>query len=88
MTNWAVTVPDNTQDISSFDRINTTQPKEKTMKKTEQDTSKQVNQHKRMAMGEKVTGMKKGGMAACMKEGGKVKKEEKRDHKKEEKKKR
>ena len=33
---------------------------------------KDVNQHKRMAMGEKVTGMKKGGM--CMKKGGEVKK--------------
>ncbi len=32
-----------------------------------------VNQHKRLAMGEAVTGMKEGGMA-CMKRGGKVKK--------------
>lgn len=33
-----------------------------------------VNQHKRMAMGEAVTGMKKGGKVDCMKKGGKVKK--------------
>lgn len=32
-----------------------------------------TNQHKRMAMGEKITGMKNGGMA-CMKKGGMVKK--------------
>lgn len=31
------------------------------MAKNEQDTSKMVNQHKRLAMGEKVIGMKKGG---------------------------
>ncbi len=30
-----------------------------------------INQHKRLAMGEKVTGMKKGG-SVCMKKGGKV----------------
>lgn len=36
--------------------------------------SKDVGQHKRMAMGEKVTGMKKGGKVDCMKKGGKVKK--------------
>lgn len=35
---------------------------------------KDVNMHKRMAMGEKVTGMKKGGKVDCMKKGGKVKK--------------
>lgn len=39
-----------------------------------------VNQHKRMAMGKKVSGMKKGGVVDksdggdCMKKGGKVKK--------------
>ena len=58
-------------------------------KKDEQTTSKEVNMHKRIAMGEKVTGMKKGGKVdaesaegkmkkmACggmMKKGGKVKK--------------
>lgn len=40
------------------------------MKKDEQDTSKLVNQHKRLAMGEKITGMKSGGMAC--KKGGKI----------------
>ena len=34
--------------------------------------SSMVNQHKRMAMGDKVTGMKEGGL--CMKKGGAVKK--------------
>ncbi len=35
----------------------------------------EVNQHKRLAMGEKVTGMKEGGKVGCgMKKGGKVKK--------------
>lgn len=34
--------------------------------------SKLVNQHKRMAEGEKITGMKKGGKADCMKRGGKA----------------
>jgi hypothetical protein len=38
-----------------------------------------LNQHKKLAMGEKVTGMKKGGKADCdMKKGGKVKKEGKK----------
>lgn len=32
-----------------------------------------VNQHKRMAEGEKITGMKKGGKVDCMKKGGHVK---------------
>ena len=42
--------------------------------------SKQVNQHKRLAAGEKVTGMKKGGAVkkmakgGCMKKGGMAKK--------------
>ena len=31
------------------------------MAKDNQTTSKEVNQHKRLAMGEKITGMKKGG---------------------------
>ncbi len=55
------------------------------MAKDTQDTSKEVNQHKRLAMGEKVTGMKKGGAVemkaitkmakgGCMKKGGKAKK--------------
>lgn len=49
------------------------------MAKDTQTTSKEVNQHKRLAMGEKVTGMKKGGRAmssggmAC-KKGGQIKK--------------
>ena len=53
------------------------------MKKNEQDTSKEVNQHKRLAMGEHVTGMKTGGVAkkkACggmMKAGGEAKKKKK-----------
>lgn len=33
-----------------------------------------INQHKEMAMGKKVTGMKSGGKVDCMKKGGKVKK--------------
>lgn len=32
-----------------------------------------VNMHKKMAMGEKVTGMKAGGKVDCMKKGGAVK---------------
>ncbi len=54
------------------------------MAKDTQDTSKAVNQHKRLAMGEAVTGMKKGGAVemkqmqkmakgGCMKKGGKAK---------------
>jgi hypothetical protein len=35
---------------------------------------KETNMHKRIAMGEKVTGMKEGGKACAMKKGGKVKK--------------
>lgn len=42
------------------------------MAKKEMD-SKLVNQHKRMAEGEKVTGMKAGGKVDCMKKGGAVK---------------
>jgi len=54
------------------------------MAKNNQDGSKLVNQHKRLAMGEKVTGMKKGGSVmkpmakmvkgSCMKKGGMSKK--------------
>lgn len=33
---------------------------------------KETNMHKRIAMGEKVTGMKKGGKACDMKKGGKA----------------
>lgn len=49
------------------------------MAKDTQD-SKMVNQHKRLAMGEKVTGMKNGGITKkarggmCMKNGGMAKK--------------
>lgn len=43
------------------------------MSKKKEKESKLVNQHKRMAEGEKITGMKKGGKADCdMKKGGKV----------------
>lgn len=49
------------------------------MAKDNQKDSKMVGQHKRLAMGEKVTGMKKGGAVAkecggMMKKGGSVKK--------------
>ncbi len=52
------------------------------MAKNEQDTSKMVNQHKRLAMGEKVTGMKKGGAVEMkkmekMNKGGMAKKKKK-----------
>lgn len=48
--------------------------KEKEMKMKD---SKLVNQHKRMAEGEKITGMKKGG-AVCMKKGGEAKMKKKK----------
>ena len=41
--------------------------------KTEGKKEPMIPQHKKMAMGEKVTGMKSGGKA-CMKKGGKAKK--------------
>lgn len=41
------------------------------MAKKEMDSK--INQHKKMAMGEKITGMKSGGKVDCMKKGGKVK---------------
>jgi hypothetical protein len=56
-----------------------TQTGDTTMAKSEPNKGG-VNQHKRMAMGESVTGMKKGGKVekmaegGCMKKGGKVKK--------------
>lgn len=48
----------------------TSKPKESKMAKgkTTQTTSKEVNQHKRLAMGEHVTGMKKGGAVKSKKE--------------------
>lgn len=41
------------------------------------ENSSLIGQHKRLAMGDKVTSMKKGGKVDCMKKGGKVKKKEK-----------
>lgn len=42
-------------------------------RESKEQTKGPVNQHKRLAEGEKITGMKKGG-SACMKKGGKAKK--------------
>lgn len=47
--------------IESNVTILTLKPKEKKMAAKKTTESKAVNQHKRMAMGEKITGMKKGG---------------------------
>lgn len=46
------------------------------MAKKEMDSK--VNMHKRIAMGEAVTGMKAGGKVDCMKKGGKVKADKKK----------
>ena len=45
---------------------------------TKETDSKLVNQHKRMAEGQKITGMKSGGKVDCMKKGGKVKADKKK----------